>query len=527
MKQSVIKTEGGILMRFLKSFLVFTMAMLLSSGCASARNSSTQQAITSPDASLQETASTITPAANEASLSFSPTPELPKTSSASPKPKNAKWIYDRKTHILTIKGTGEMYAEQKEDWIDNEIKFDAHNGIQLNFNERKVKEIVVKPGITVINKGAFAAFRNIKKITLPNTVKRINDYAFYNCQSLQELTIPDKAVSVGKECFFYCKQLRSIHIGKNLRTIGDGSFAGCKNLQNIALSSENKYFETKYGGLYHKKQKCLYFQYQHTKTAKIAPGTKCIGTFAFTYNTLLKEVTVPDSVRRIKGGAFCYCSNLEYVHLSSHSKLHKIDDPYGEMGMYPDDLWYNGSFLHCKKLKELHLPDSLKTIDNWDTFIGCQSLTLYLSSRFTQFQKTGTQIACVSAIHVSPKNKKLSSKDGVLYDKHMKTLLNYPEYKTDQTFSVPKSVRRIRESAFRANEHIQNVFFPKKLKQIGERVFSGCKKLTNVTIPGKHTKIGRSAFIFCRNVVIHAPKHSEAAKFARKHDRMFEAIKKR
>lgn len=56
-----------------------------------------------------------------------------------------------------------MYAEQTEDWIDNERKFDEHNGIQLNFNERKVKEIVVKPGITVINKGAFAAFRNVKK----------------------------------------------------------------------------------------------------------------------------------------------------------------------------------------------------------------------------------------------------------------------------------------------------------------------------------------------------------------------------
>ena len=79
-------------MRFLKSFLVFTTAMLLSSGCASVRNLSTQQAITSPDASLQETASTITPAANEVSPSASPTPELQKASSASPKPKNAKWI---------------------------------------------------------------------------------------------------------------------------------------------------------------------------------------------------------------------------------------------------------------------------------------------------------------------------------------------------------------------------------------------------------------------------------------------------
>ena len=511
-------------MRFLKSFLVFSIVMLLISGCKSAQNSSTKQAITSPDTSLQETASSTAPAANELSPSISPTPRVQKTPSSSPKPKNAKWIYNRKTHVLTIKGTEEMYAEQTEDWIDNERKFDEHNGIQLNFNERKVKEIVVKPGITVINKGAFAAFRNVKKITLPNTIKKINDYAFYNCQSLQELTIPDKVVSVGKECFFYCRQLRSIHIGKNLRTIGNGSFAGCKNLQSIELSSENKYLETKYGGLYQKKQKCLYFQYQHTKTAEIAPDTKCIGTFAFTYNTPLKEVTIPDSVRRIKGGAFCYCRNLDYVHLSNHSKLYKIDRPYGEMGMYPDDLWYSGSFLHCKKLKELHLPNSLKAID-WDTFSGCKSLTLYLGSQFTNFRKS--QIAGVSAIQVSPHNKKFSSKDGVLYDRHKKTLLNYPEYKTDQTFVVSKSVRHIQESAFRANEHIENVFFPKKLKHIGEGAFNGCKKLKNATIPGKQTKIGRSAFLFCRHVVIHAPKHSEAAKFAKKHDRMFEVFRKK
>ena len=162
-------------MRFLKSFLVFSIVMLLISGCKSAQNSSTKQAITSPDTSLQETASSTAPAANELSPSISPTPRVQKTPSASPKPKNAKWIYNRKTHVLTIKGTEEMYAEQTEDWIDNERKFDEHNGIQLNFNERKVKEIVVKPGITVINKGAFAAFRNVKKITLPNTIKKIND----------------------------------------------------------------------------------------------------------------------------------------------------------------------------------------------------------------------------------------------------------------------------------------------------------------------------------------------------------------
>ena len=125
-------------MRFLKSFLVFSIVMLLISGCKSAQNSSTKQAITSPDTSLQETASSTAPAANELSPSISPAPRVQKTPSASPKPKNAKWIYNRKTHVLTIKGTEEMYAEQTEDWIDNERKFDEHNGIQLNFNERKV-----------------------------------------------------------------------------------------------------------------------------------------------------------------------------------------------------------------------------------------------------------------------------------------------------------------------------------------------------------------------------------------------------
>ena len=161
--------------------------------------------------------------------------------------------------------------------------------------------------------------------------------------------------------------------------------------------------------------------------------------------------------------------------------------------MYPDDLWYSGSFLHCKKLKELHLPNSLKAID-WDTFSGCKSLTLYLGSQFTNFRKS--QIAGVSAIQVSPHNKKFSSKDGVLYDRHKKTLLNYPEYKTDQTFVVPKSVRHIQESAFRANEHIENVFFPKKLKHIGEEHLMAVKNLKMLPFPENKRKLADRHFSF-------------------------------
>ncbi len=85
-----------------------------------------------------------------------------------------------------------------------------------------------------------------------------------------------------------------------------------------------------------------------------------IGRFAFSSCTSLKEVHIPNSVRKIDGdiifGAFSSCTSLKEVH---------IPDSVTEIGMY--------AFYGCTSLKEVHIPDSVTEIGD-DAFEGCTSV---------------------------------------------------------------------------------------------------------------------------------------------------------
>ena len=102
----------------------------------------------------------------------------------------------------------------------------------------------------------------------------------------------------------------------------------------------------------------------------------------------------------------------------------------------------------CSNLTSITIPDNMSNIDE-DAFIGCRSLT---------------------EIIVDSNNRWYVSKDGVLFDKNIETIICCPEGKTG-SFTIPDGVTSIRNSAFRY-----------------------CTGLTDVTIPDGVTSIGVSAF---------------------------------
>ena len=54
------------------------------------------------------------------------------------------------------------------------------------------------------------------------------------------------------------------------------------------------------------------------------------------------------------------------------------------------------------------------------------------------------------------------------------------------------------------------------MKEIGKDAFSGCRSLVSVVILDDVKEIGDAAFGDCPNLVIHAPKGSNAIEHARK-----------
>ena len=179
------------------------------------------------------------------------------------------------------------------------------------------------------------------------------------------------------------------------------------------------------------------------------------------------------------------------------------------------------AFLFAKDLRTVQLPDSVTEVAE-TAFLYCEQLT---------------------EIHVSPDHPTLASIDGVLFEKASRTLLCYPEGRTQERYEIPNGIRRIapyaftdigilrpemalfgdvnedglRElilpasvteispRAFYSNSSLTRVTIGTGVTTIGDYAFYNCDALTEITIPGNVVSIGDSAFYDCaalRNVVL-------------------------
>lgn len=95
-----------------------------------------------------------------------------------------------------------------------------------------------------------------------------------------------------------------------------------------------------------------------------------IGPNAFQYNTNIKTLTLPDSIREISTVAFYGCTALESINFPASLKAISAD-----------------AFGSCNNLKEIIIPDSLTSLgfsDYANSFKGCTSLPLATQARLKQ-----------------------------------------------------------------------------------------------------------------------------------------------
>ncbi len=185
---------------------------------------------------------------------------------------------------------------------------------------------------------------------------------------------------------------------------------------------------------------------------------KSIGDYAFYYCTSLESVTINDGITSIGEFAFYYCSVLTSV---------KIPDSVTSIG--------DSAFSYCFELTSVTIPESVTSI-GYFVARECHALT---------------------AINVDEGNKYYKSADGVLFDKDMKNLLQYPEAKKEKIYIIPDSVTDIGDSAFSSCSSLTSVTIPDSVKSIGNGAFAYCSALTSARIPDSVTEIGNGAFACC------------------------------
>lgn len=175
---------------------------------------------------------------------------------------------------------------------------------------------------------------------------------------------------------------------------------------------------------------------------------------AFRSNQNLEIVTIPDSVKTIRG---------------SEQSPH-------------------GAFLDCKNLKTVDLGDGLVELGN-STFHGCKNLTTVLFGE--NLQKIGP--------YAFKWNEKLD----------LRTL---PQSVTDlgdsafegchaiKEMEIPAGIVNISHGAFYSCEGLETIKFPEGLKSIGDLAFAECRRLKTVTIPDSVEAIDTRAFNWCEGL---------------------------
>ena len=202
------------------------------------------------------------------------------------------------------------------------------------------------------------------------------------------------------------------------------------------------------------------FTYKGTKYKIIS-----INYSLFSYCSLLKKVTLPDSLETISQFAFGNCSSLE------------------EMTIRDDIVCiFPSAFLNCSNLtklttksgKEINLPESnIETVDNV-TFISVKLQT------DSQGYSTITNITIPNGLTAIPTSA-------------LRNCTSLPN------ITIPQSIKTIGESAFENCRALKNVTIPDSVITVGKAVFSDCVSLESVTIGKNVTTIKGEAFYNCTN----------------------------
>lgn len=170
----------------------------------------------------------------------------------------------------------------------------------------------------VVGKAMLASCEKLKRIVLPLQTTKIEADAFRNCSSLHTIEVPTLVESI--ETSAGCTALAEINVQA-------GNSHYCSK-DGVLLSGDGKsilWFPMGKGGEYTLPSTVTTvgdyaFRNCQIETFHFADGLTSIGKYAF-YNSSVKEVSLPSTVKQIPTGLFQKCADLTTVHLGKNTEM--------------------------------------------------------------------------------------------------------------------------------------------------------------------------------------------------------------
>ena len=190
----------------------------------------------------------------------------------------------------------------------------------------------------------FYSLRGLKKVTFGDVCTEVPDGWFSQCTGLKEVHLGQNITRIGNRAFKNCEELSNLTC-YNIKTIGDEAFLSCKSIARWDFV--NCQLET-------------------------------IGEDAFYWNTSLKEVGLPATLKSIADGGFYGCSALEKI-----TCLATVPPTCGK------DVFRYLDTNQCKLVVPGGSIDAYKVADTWKDFFNIESGISSTSVDATEVQRFG------------------------------------------------------------------------------------------------------------------------------------------
>lgn len=181
-----------------------------------------------------------------------------------------------------------------------------------------------------------------------------------------------------------------------------------------------------------------------------------------------------------------------------------MDDAYSGRITIPEAVVFEGeqyfvkkigsyTFSECRKIKQVHIPDTVHEIEA-KAFYGCESIKKVRLSSALEVMGVNPFMGCRSlqAFEMPESRTQYQVKDGALYTDFGRFLKVFPQGKREQHVVVGRDVTQIATRAF-YGASMQSVTLPDGMVRVKSRAFQNCGQLTRVNA-GQKTRFAGDAF---------------------------------
>lgn len=363
-------------------------------------------------------------------------------------------------------------------FADNESLFNAKLDIMwapahnwnLYIDGKYTSDLVIPEGVTCVEWGAFDCCTSLKSVTFPSTIEEIETFAFYACANLATVSIPDVAVDINERAFAETKLYNTQSNWENGLLYAGNHVLSAKDATGKVTFKEGT-VSVASGA----------FTGSTVTSAFIPDSVKAINT-AFAGNDSIKTVSIGSGVEILPFGCFAGCDALATVTLSEGVK--RIE---------------KRAFAECIALQTINLPETLEYLDE-GAFYECASLaTLKLPASLGEYDLFKFRSMTNITLTFAEDHPYYSESNGIVYNAD-KTELIYVPVKVAGKVTIPATVKKIGENAFKDCVNITEMVFGSGLETIGANAFEGCTGLKDLTFSDGITAIEENAFKGCTGI---------------------------